>query len=156
MYAKFVFVLLQRTGTLLMLRDTCIVFEHFTASIGYLMVANWIYWWRVRGASIWIFASTKSTTDAVKFSNTLICSHLHSNASMCIALPHYWQGEVSGNRQYFMIFQPCNWYRENYSIVQSQTRNIKQLRYNLYSHASWMRSKSKLRLLHKRSSKVNV
>jgi len=25
------------------------------------------------------------------------------------------------------LFQPWNWYRENYSIVQSQTRNIKQL-----------------------------
>jgi hypothetical protein len=29
-----------------------------------------------------------------------------------------------------MIFQPWNWCRENYSIVQSQTRNIKQLHYN--------------------------
>jgi len=26
-----------------------------------------------------------------------------------------------------MLFQPWNGYRENYSIVQSQTRNIKQL-----------------------------
>jgi hypothetical protein len=26
-----------------------------------------------------------------------------------------------------MIFQPWNWYREIYSIVQSQTKNIKQL-----------------------------
>ena len=30
-----------------------------------------------------------------------------------------------------MIFQPLNWYRENYSIVQSQTRNINQLHYPL-------------------------
>ena len=29
-----------------------------------------------------------------------------------------------------MLFQPWNWYRENYSIVQSQTRDIKQLHYN--------------------------
>ena len=31
-----------------------------------------------------------------------------------------------------MLFQPWNWYRENYSIVQSQTRNIKQLHLNVY------------------------
>ena len=30
-----------------------------------------------------------------------------------------------------MIFQPWNWYRENYSIVQSQTKNIKQLHQNV-------------------------
>ena len=31
-----------------------------------------------------------------------------------------------------MIFHPWNWYFENYSIVQSQTRNIKQLHYICY------------------------
>jgi len=35
------------------------------ASIGDLMVANWVYWRRVSGASKWIFATIKSTIDAV-------------------------------------------------------------------------------------------
>ena len=50
-------------------------------------------------------------------------------------MPHYWQDDVSGNRlkfkKYIMIFQPWNWYLKNYNIVQSQTRNIKQLHYNM-------------------------
>ena len=43
------------------LGDNCIVFENFTASIGDLMVANWVYWRRVSGASKRIFATIKST-----------------------------------------------------------------------------------------------
>jgi DNA polymerase III epsilon subunit-like protein len=38
------------------LRDNCIVFENFTASIRDLMVAKWVYWRRVSGASKRIFA----------------------------------------------------------------------------------------------------
>ena len=53
------------------LGDNCIVFENFTASIGDLMVANWVYWRRVSGANKRIFATIKSTIDAVKFSNTI-------------------------------------------------------------------------------------
>jgi hypothetical protein len=53
------------------LGDNCIVFENFTASIGDLMVVNWVYWRRVSGASKRIFATIKSTIDAVKFSNTI-------------------------------------------------------------------------------------
>ena len=41
------------------------------ASIGDLMVANQVYWRHVSGASKRIFATIKSTTDAVKFSNTI-------------------------------------------------------------------------------------
>jgi len=47
------------------LGDNCIVFDNFTASIKDLMVANWVYWRRVRGASKRIFATIKSTIDAV-------------------------------------------------------------------------------------------
>ena len=53
------------------LGDDCIVFENFTASIGDLMVANWVYWRRVSGASKRIFATIKSTIDATKISNTI-------------------------------------------------------------------------------------
>ena len=49
------------------LGDNCIVFENFMASIGDLMVTNWVYWRRVSGASKRIFATMKSTIDAVKF-----------------------------------------------------------------------------------------
>ena len=41
------------------LGDNCIVFENFTASIGDLMVANWVYWGRVSRASKRIFATIK-------------------------------------------------------------------------------------------------
>ena len=47
------------------------VFEDFTASIGDLMMANWVYWQRVNWASKRIFATKKSTIDAVKCSNTI-------------------------------------------------------------------------------------
>jgi hypothetical protein len=40
-------------------------------------------------------------------------------------------GNLLKFQKYFMIFQPLNWYLEKYSIVQSQTRNIKQLHYNV-------------------------
>jgi len=53
------------------LGDNCIVFENFTASIGDLMVANWVYWRCDSGASKRIFATIKSTIDAVEFSNTI-------------------------------------------------------------------------------------
>jgi len=36
------------------LGDNCIVFENFTASIGDLMVANWVYWRCISGACKWI------------------------------------------------------------------------------------------------------
>ena len=39
----------------------CIVFKNFTASIGDLMAANWVYWRRDPGASKRIFATIKST-----------------------------------------------------------------------------------------------
>jgi hypothetical protein len=55
----------------LQLGDNCIVFENFMASIGDLMVPNWVYWHCVSGASKRIFATIKSTIDAVKFSNTI-------------------------------------------------------------------------------------
>ena len=51
--------------------DNCIVFEIFMASVGDLMVANWVYWWSVSGASKRIFATMNSTIAAVKFSNTI-------------------------------------------------------------------------------------
>jgi len=41
------------------LGDNYIVFENFTASIGDLMVANWVYWRRASGASKRIFATIK-------------------------------------------------------------------------------------------------
>ena len=53
------------------LGDNCIVFENITASIGDLMVANWVYLQHICGASKWIFAIIKSTIDDVKFSSTL-------------------------------------------------------------------------------------
>jgi hypothetical protein len=53
------------------LGDNCIVFENFTASIGDLMVANWVYLRHLSEASKRIFATIKSTIDAVKFSNTI-------------------------------------------------------------------------------------
>ena len=56
------------------LGDNCIVFENFMASIGDLMVANWAYWRCNSGASKRIFATMKSTIDAVKFSNTILLS----------------------------------------------------------------------------------
>jgi len=68
------------------------------------------------------------TIDAVKFSNTIQLSPFWCNHVYRCVLTRYWQDDVSGNRlKYLMIFQPCNWYFENYSIAQSQTRNIKQL-----------------------------
>jgi hypothetical protein len=58
-------------------------------------------------------------------------SDLHSNVIMCIAtLLIRWRKRESAN--ILMLFQPRNRYLENYSIVQSQTRNIKQLHYNCY------------------------
>jgi hypothetical protein len=36
-----------------------------------LMVALWVYWRRVSGAIKRIFATIKSTIDAVKFPNTI-------------------------------------------------------------------------------------
>jgi hypothetical protein len=56
------------------LGDNCIVFENFTASIGDVMVANWVYCRRDSGATKRIFATIKSTIDAVKFSNTILLS----------------------------------------------------------------------------------
>jgi hypothetical protein len=56
---------------LIKLGDDCIVFENFKASIGDLMVRNWVYWRHVSLASKWIFATIKSTIDAMKFSNTI-------------------------------------------------------------------------------------
>jgi hypothetical protein len=53
------------------LGDNCMVFENFTASVGDLMVAYWVYWRRASGVSKRIFANIKSTIDAVKFSNTI-------------------------------------------------------------------------------------
>ena len=41
------------------------------------MVANWVYWRRVNGASKRIFATIKSTIDAVKFQ--IQYSYLHYN-----------------------------------------------------------------------------
>ena len=64
------------------LGDNCIVFENFMASTGDLMVANWVYWRCISGASKQIFATIKSTINAVKFSNTIQlspfkCNHVH-------------------------------------------------------------------------------
>jgi hypothetical protein len=63
------------------LGDNFIVFENFTASIGHLMIINWVYWRRVSGASKRIFATIKSTIDAMKFQ--IQYSYLHSNVIMC-------------------------------------------------------------------------
>ena len=46
-----------------------IVIETFTASIGDLLVVNWVYWRRVNGDSKRIFAAMKSSIDAVKLQN---------------------------------------------------------------------------------------
>ena len=68
------------------LGDNCIVFENFTTSIGDLMVANWVYWRRVSGASKRIFATMKSTIRQLMPWNFQIqYSYLHSNVIMCIA-----------------------------------------------------------------------
>ena len=53
------------------LGENCIELANFTTSILDLMVANWIYWWHVSRDSKRIFATIKSTIDAVKFSNTI-------------------------------------------------------------------------------------
>jgi hypothetical protein len=53
------------------LGDNCIVFENFTASVGDLMVVNWVYWRCVSGVSKRKFAIIKSTIDAVKYLNTI-------------------------------------------------------------------------------------
>ena len=154
------------------------------------MVENWDYWRHVSGASKRIFATIKSTIDAVKFqiqycyfhSNVIMC-RINIHTSICI-FPYYWQDAINGNqltlkkifhvistvelvkitplnwqlmpwniqiqfsylhsnvimciatlltkwpkRQSSKIsdFQPWNWYHENDSIVQSQTRDNKQL-----------------------------
>jgi hypothetical protein len=88
------------------------------------MVANWIYWWCVSGASKRIFATIKSTIHAVKFQ--IQYNYLHSNVIMCrinihtgtCIFPYYWQDDVSSNqlKLKFMLFQPWNWYQENYTI----------------------------------------
>jgi hypothetical protein len=54
-----------------LLGDKYVVFENFMASIGDLMATNWVYWWRISRASKQIFATMKSTIDAMKFSNTV-------------------------------------------------------------------------------------
>ena len=61
------------------LGDNCIVFENFTASIGDLIVSNWVYWRRAIGASKRIFAIMKSTIDAMKYSNTIQLSPFQCN-----------------------------------------------------------------------------
>jgi hypothetical protein len=71
------------------------------------MVGNWVYWRRVSGASKQIFATIKSTIDAVKFQ--IQYSYLHSNVIMCwidiyihihhiCIVPYYWQDDISGNQ----------------------------------------------------------
>ena len=70
------------------LEDNYIIFENIMASIWDLMVANWVYWWRVQ-----------STIVPVKFSNTIQlfpfkCIHVYR-----CALSHYWQDDVCGIRQ---------------------------------------------------------
>jgi hypothetical protein len=64
----------------------------------------------------------KSTINAVIFFkyNTVVSILMQS-----CSLPYDWQVDVCGNRlKYIKIFQPCNWYLENYSIVQSQTTTL--------------------------------
>lgn len=51
------------------LGDNCI--WQFQASTGDLIVANWAYWWQDSGTSKRIFATMKSTIDAVKLWNTI-------------------------------------------------------------------------------------
>ena len=68
------------------LGDNCIVLENFTASIGDLMVANWVYWRRASGASKRIFATIEPTIDAMKFQ--IQYSYLHSNVIMCRIVIH--------------------------------------------------------------------
>jgi hypothetical protein len=74
--------------------DNCIVFENFTASIGDLMAANWVYWRCESVACKRIFATI-----------TIQYSYLHSNVIMGIdlqtVLPHYWQDDVSSNQLKF-------------------------------------------------------
>ena len=52
-------------------------------------------------------------------------SYLHSDVIMCITLLMRWRKRYWA--RILLIFQPWNWYHENYNIVQSETRNIKQL-----------------------------
>ena len=93
------------------------------ASVGDLMVTNWVYWRRVSGASKRIFVTIKSTIDAVKFQiqysfhhfNVMMCridihtsymyisvlltrwqSYLHSNVMMC---------RIDIHTSYIYIFQ---------------------------------------------------
>ena len=61
----------KQSINLLYLGDNCIVFENFTVSIGDLMVANWVYCRRDSGANKQIFATIKSTIDAMKVSKTI-------------------------------------------------------------------------------------
>ena len=72
----------------------CIVFEHFTTSIGDLMVANWVYWRRVSGASKQIFSINKSIIDAVKFSNTIQLSPKYILSLICFVRIDFWEQSI--------------------------------------------------------------
>ena len=64
------------TSSVVDLGGNCIVIENFTASIGDLMVTNWVYWRHDSRACKQIFTTIKSTVDAMKFSNTIQLSPL--------------------------------------------------------------------------------
>jgi hypothetical protein len=53
------------------LGDNCIVFENFTASIGYLMVTNWVY-------------LRPSNRQLMQWNFQIQYSYLHSNVIMCV------------------------------------------------------------------------
>ena len=67
--------------TVLYLGYNCIVFENSTASIRNFIVANWVYWQCIYGASKRISATIKSTIVAVKFQ--IQYSYLHYNVIIC-------------------------------------------------------------------------
>jgi hypothetical protein len=85
----------------LYLGDNCIVFENFTASIGDLMVANWVYW-RCALAEPVNGYLLPLNRQLMLWNYLIQYSYLHSNVIMyrCV-LSHYWQDDVSGNQLKF-------------------------------------------------------
>jgi hypothetical protein len=74
-------------------------------------------------------------------------------------LAHYWQDDASGNQQkflkYFMLFQPWNWYRENYTIKSTIYAVKFQIQYSyLHSNISMCIAKLLTRWYKRQSAKI--
>jgi hypothetical protein len=103
-------------------RDNCIAFEFFTDEGMFSLFthpsADYRLCHLVNHVTIQIY-----THDYIRMEITV----LYLKISMSIAtLLTRWRKRLKFEK-YLMLFKPWNWYRKNNSIVQSQTRNIKQL-----------------------------